>query len=162
LAHSQQSYSVIGVDAYRVPYIPWHLTTREFFVEVLQHLEPDGVVVINVGRTAEDRRIIEAMVGTMGAVFPSVYVVDLPANFNSILYATRQPTNSDNLAENWVRLEQAGAPQTLLEAVAAAVENLQPTPASSIVFTDDRAPIEQLTNSLALRFLLSGDLARLP
>ena len=162
LAHSHQVYSVIGVDAYRLPYIPWHLTTREFFVEVLRHLEPEGVVVINVGRTAEDRRIVEAMVGTMAAVFPSVYVVDVPSTFNTILYATRQPTNSDNLAQNWVRLEQAGAPPTLLDAVAAAVENLRPTSASSIVFTDDRAPIEQLTNSLALRFLLSGDLARLP
>ncbi|MEX2030172.1 MAG: fused MFS/spermidine synthase [Anaerolineales bacterium] len=162
LAHSRQAYSVIGVDAYRLPYIPWHLTTREFFTEVLDHLEPDGVVVINVGRTADDRRIVEAMVGTMAAVFPSVHVVDVPATFNTILYATRQPTNSDNLAENWVRLEQGGAPSILLEAVAAAVENLQPTPESSIVFTDDLAPIEQLTNSLALRFLLSGDLARLP
>ena len=31
LAHSRNTYSVIGVDAYRLPYIPWNLTTREFF-----------------------------------------------------------------------------------------------------------------------------------
>ena len=31
LEHSQNRYQIISVDAYRPPYIPWHLTTREFF-----------------------------------------------------------------------------------------------------------------------------------
>ena len=30
-------YGVIAVDAYRPPYIPWHLTTREFFELVREH-----------------------------------------------------------------------------------------------------------------------------
>jgi spermidine synthase len=161
LAHSPHRYSVIGVDAYRLPYIPWHLTTQEFFREAYDHLEADGVVVINVGRTADDRRIIEALVGTMASVFPSIHVVDVPNTFNSIVYASRQPTRSESLAANWAALEESGAPAVLVEAVGQAVQNLQPTPDSSIVFTDDLAPIEQLTNALALRFLLSGELESL-
>ena len=31
LARSTETYDIISVDAYRPPYIPWHLTTREFF-----------------------------------------------------------------------------------------------------------------------------------
>ena len=31
LAHSEYLYDLIAVDAYRPPYIPWHLTTLEFF-----------------------------------------------------------------------------------------------------------------------------------
>ena len=31
LEHSKRQYTIIGVDAYRPPYIPWHLTTQEFF-----------------------------------------------------------------------------------------------------------------------------------
>jgi predicted membrane-bound spermidine synthase len=31
LEHSEHTYTIIGVDAYRPPYIPWHLTTQEFF-----------------------------------------------------------------------------------------------------------------------------------
>ena len=161
LAHSPHRYSVIGVDAYRLPYIPWHLTTQEFFREAYDRLEADGVVVINVGRTADDRRIIEALVGTMATVFPSIHVVDVPNTFNSIVYASRGPTTSESLAANWAALQESGAPAELVEAVGRAVQNLQPTPDSSIVFTDDLAPIEQLTNALALRFLLSGELENL-
>ena len=34
----QSAYDVITLDAYKVPYIPWHLTTQEFFQEVRVHL----------------------------------------------------------------------------------------------------------------------------
>ena len=160
LAQSERRYSVIGVDAYRLPYIPWHLTTQEFFEEARAHLTSDGVLVINVGRTHEDRRLIEAMVGTLASVFPSVYVVDVPNTFNSILYATAQPTAVSNLSANLARMGEA-TPPLLRQAIEAAVANLQPTPASSVVFTDDLAPVEQLTNSIVIRFVLSGSLYQL-
>src|SRR5262249_25081216 len=147
-------------DAYRLPYIPWNLTTREFFQDVRSHLTDDGVLVINVGRTFTDRRLIEAMAGTLESVFPSVYVVDIPGTFNSILYATVQPTQAANLAAN-LALMDAAAPVLLRDAVMHAVNNLQPTPRSSVVFTDDLAPVEQLTNSIVLRFILGGELNQL-
>jgi hypothetical protein len=37
-----------------------------------------------------------------------------------------------------------------------ALENLQPEPEPSIVFTDDKAPIEGMTNAIVLDFFLSG------
>ncbi len=46
-----EKYTMIGMDAYRVPYVPWHMTTVEFFEEVRDHLTDDGVLTINVGRT---------------------------------------------------------------------------------------------------------------
>ena len=160
LAHSERTYSVIGVDAYRLPYIPWHLTTREFFQEARDHLTEDGVLVINVGRTHEDRRLIDAMVGTLESVFPSVYVVDVPNTFNSILYATVQPTEASNISANLARMGDATAP-LLREATERAAANLQPTPVSDVVFTDDLAPVEQLTNSIVIRFILGGSIYQL-
>ena len=157
LAHSQYLYSVITIDAYRLPYIPWHLTTQEFFLEVYAHLYEDGVVAINVGRTPDDRRIIEALAGTIQSVFPSVYVVDVPNTFNTLIYATKQPTGADNLIMNIFALENQEAPAVLLDVLRRTVAQLQPTPESDIVYTDDRAPIEFLTNSMALRFILGGD-----
>lgn len=157
LARSDQRYSVIGIDAYRLPYIPWQLTTREFFEEVRDHLLEDGVVVINVGRTPQDRRLIEGMVGTMGAVFPSLHVVDVPASLNTIVYATVQPTEPGNLVANLDRLARRGADPLLIDILTRTVANLKPTPESAVVFTDDRAPIELLTNAVALQFLLVGD-----
>jgi spermidine synthase len=161
LDHSSHKYNVIAVDAYRLPYIPWHLTTREFFLIVRDHLLDDGVLAINVGRTPDDRRIIEAFVGTLRSVFPSVYVVDVPNTFNTLVYATVQPTASTDLADNLEVLARAGAPPLLMDTLARTIINLKPTPTSDVVFTDDLAPIEQLTNAVAIRFILGGDLSSL-
>lgn len=158
LEHSGQTYSVIGVDAYRPPYIPWQLTTQEFFQIVREHLTAEGVLVINVGRTPEDRRLVEALVGTIGSVFPSVHVVDVPGTFNTMVYATVQPTVVENLGRNLGYLQTRGAHPLLLDVVARAVENLAPTPVSDVVFTDDRAPVETLVNSIVIRFVLAGQL----
>jgi spermidine synthase len=160
LAHSAKRYSVIGVDAYRLPYIPWHLATREFFEEARAHLADDGTLVINVGRTFTDRRLIDAMTGTLQSVFPSVYVVDVPDTFNSILFATVRPTRAENLQANLARMGD-DVPPLLKSALARAIQNLQPTPASRIVFTDDVAPVEQLTNSIVINFILSGGVYQL-
>jgi spermidine synthase len=157
LTHSQNVYSVIGVDAYRLPYIPWHLTTQEFFLEVYKHLTSDGVVVVNVGRTPEDRRIIEALVGTIGSVFPSVHVVDVPHTFNTIVFATVQSTRAENLVFNEHVLCENSETSLLCDVLHRTIANLQPTPTSEIVFTDDWAPIEQLTNSVMLAFILKGN-----
>jgi spermidine synthase len=160
LSRLGKTYSVIGVDAYRLPYIPWHLTTREFFEETRARLAEDGVLVINVGRTFTDRRLIEAMAGTLRSVFPSVHVVDVPDTFNSILFATVQPTQAANLQAN-LALMDASTPPLLRDAVARAVANLQPTPETDVVFTDDVAPVEQLTNSIVIRFMLGGSIHQL-
>jgi len=162
LAQSTERYSVIGVDAYRLPYIPWHLTTREFFQDAYAHLTEDGVLVINVGRTFTDRRLIEALVGTLQSVFPSVYVVDVPDTFNSIVYATRQKTEMHHLDDNlqWLAT-QPDTPPFLLDVLKRTIAHRQPTPISDIVFTDDVAPVEQLTNSIVIRFILGGGASQL-
>jgi predicted membrane-bound spermidine synthase len=148
-------YSVIGIDAYRPPYIPWHLTTVEFFQEVRDHLTDDGVAVINVGRTSTDRRLVEAMTSTLLEVYPTVHAMDVPYSFNTILVATMQPTESDNLAENLAALPDDAAP-LLRDTLSLASGSLVPAVQSELVFTDDRAPVETLVDSLVLNFLLSG------
>jgi spermidine synthase len=156
LLHSHNTYSVIVVDAYRPPYIPWHLTTREFFQLVRDHLTPDGVVAINVGRSPTDRRLVSGMVGTMQSVFPSVYVMDVPNSFNTIVYATLQLTRVEDLYANFEYLQNVRAHPLLLTAVETTIVNLQPTPESHTVYTDNLAPIELITNQLVLDFVLTG------
>lgn len=162
IAHSQERYNIISVDAYRPPYIPWHLTTREFFQETYDHLTEDGVLVINVGRTSDDRRLIDAISSTIAAVFPSVFVMDIPNTFNSILYATVAPSDPANLDANLAYLNSRGdTPALLLSSVQTALTNLQPVVTSDKVFTDDLAPIEWITNSMIFDFFLSGDVEKL-
>jgi predicted membrane-bound spermidine synthase len=162
LEHSARAYTMIVVDAYRPPYIPWHLTTREFFLLVHDHLTPDGVLAINVGRAPNDRSLIDGLSSTIQSVFPSVYVMDVAGSFNSIVYATKQPTDIRFFYDNVNQLlHEPGVQPLLLEAVAQTVVNLKPTPPQKIVYTDDWAPIELITNNMVLNFVLFGDMGQL-
>jgi spermidine synthase len=162
LEHSPRRYTLIAIDAYRPPYIPWHLTTREFFQIVREHLSDQGVVAINVGRAPDDRRLIDGLVGTMRTIYPSIYVVDVPGTFNSMIYATVRETRVENLYGNLVALANRGdAHPLLVESLTVAAANLQTLPETKIVFTDDRAPIEWITNNMVLKFVFFGDLEEL-
>ncbi|GAB4500831.1 MAG: fused MFS/spermidine synthase [Anaerolineales bacterium] len=162
LEHSRQQYSLIAVDAYRPPYIPPPLTTREFFQIAAEHLAPDGVLAINIGRTPGDRRLINDLAATVASVLPSVYVMDIPATFNSILYATKQPTRAENLSQNLALLQVDPATHPLLlQVTQIARDNLQASPSGGQIYTDDLAPIEWVTNDMILRFLLGDELKTL-
>jgi predicted membrane-bound spermidine synthase len=162
LERSQKKYSIIGVDAYRPPYIPWHLTTQEFFQTVYNHLTEDGAMVINVGRSPTDRRLIDHLVGTIRTVFPSVYVMDIPDTFNSIIYATVQPTKIENLYDNLLSLyTQEDVNPLLISAIGLMITNQQPVPDSQVVYTDDWSPIEWITNGMVLNYVLTGDMEAL-
>jgi spermidine synthase len=158
LEKSPKRYDLICVDAYRPPYIPPHLTTREFFQIAADHLNPTGALAINVGRAPDDRRLIDGLATTIGTIFSSIYVMDIPGTFNSILYATLQPTSVEGLQANLVAsVTQPGVDALLIDSMALALANLQPAPRQTIVFTDDLSPIEWMTNNLILNFVLHGD-----
>lgn len=160
LEKSPQKYDLICVDAYRPPYIPPHLTTREFFQIAADHLNPDGSLAINVGRAPNDRRLIDGLATTLATIFPSIYVMDIPNTFNSIIYATLQPTIASDLSTNFAALTNNGSGKPLLlGSMALAWSNLQPAPQRTIVFTDDLSPIEWMTNNLILNFMLHGDIS---
>lgn len=155
------SYSVITLDAYKVPYIPWHLTTAEFFREVKAHLHDDGVLAVNVGRTPKDRRLVDAIAATLLKVFPSVHAIDVPGSLNTILVATMLPTGANNAAANLEQLP-AGKDPLLAAALDTAAKNLVPVEPSQVIFTDERAPVETIVDSLVIRYLLQEGPAALP
>ncbi|NLE77218.1 MAG: fused MFS/spermidine synthase [Chloroflexi bacterium] len=157
LAQSPHRYSVIAVDAYRPPYIPFHLTTQEFFLEARRRLAPDGVLAINVARAEGDDSLVLALASTAATVFPSVFVVPEPippgeSLGNSLLVATVRPAKVSNLVANAALLEEP-----LLQAVA---ERMVPLAAAAhtdgLVLTDDRAPVEQIVHGIILRYLAGG------
>src|SRR4030095_11070197 len=57
LRRTQRRWDAIVVDAYRQPYIPFYLTTREFFALVRERLAPGGVVLVNVGHPDESHSL---------------------------------------------------------------------------------------------------------
>ncbi|HRE48116.1 MAG TPA: fused MFS/spermidine synthase [Aggregatilineales bacterium] len=146
-------FDVIAMDAYRVPYVPWHLTTVEFFQEVSDKLSNRGAAVINVGRAGADRRLVEAITATLLIVFPTVHTIDVPDSFNTILVATRVETTPANLAANRAILP-TGSDPLLRQALETAAANVAPTVRGDLIFTDDRAPVETLINAMVIEYLV--------
>jgi spermidine synthase len=157
LATTENTYDVIGVDAYRPPYIPFHLTTQEFFQQIYDRLNPNGVMVINAGRTSNDYSLIEALGSTMKSVFPSVYVIDVPDYGsdlgNSLVIATKQPTRLDNFVANAIRLESPLLQVVASRAYNSGIYELKP---NGLIFTDDKAPVEQVIHRLIVRYMVGG------
>ena len=161
-ASGETQFDVIGIDAYRPPYIPFHLTTVEFFRLARDRLTDDGVVAVNVGRTSADSSLVDALAATMQAVFPSVYIVDAPdgalagenALGNSLVVATKRPTTLADLQANLPAFQTG-----ILAPVAAqtgASARVAAPPATTPVFTDDRAPVEQVVHELVFRYMLGN------
>jgi spermidine synthase len=147
-------YDVMVLDAYRQPYIPFHLTTSEFFQQVKAHLNPGGALAVNVGRTATDYRLVSALASTMAAVFPSVLLVDDPNYANTVVYASTVPVTVDDVAHN---LELVSAPLASDAAKSALLEGkLRLSPYHGQVYTDDLAPIEQLIDQIIFSYLTGG------
>jgi len=148
LQTTSQKYDVIGIDAYQQPYVPFQLTTKEFFQEVREHLTPTGVTVINAGRTSHDFRLVEALAQTMHSVFPNVYIIDTERFTNSLVIGTNAPTSLANFMTNTTHLNNP-----LLQSVAQAsltYGNLREEHSRTVYFTDDRAPVEQLIDQIIL------------
>ena len=139
-------YDIIGLDAYQQPYIPFQLTTVEFFRTLQAHLTPTGVVMMNVGRVGTDFRLVAAMAQNLHSVFPNVYIISPRGSSYSLLVATVAPTK---LANFWINTQRLTNP--LLRIVAGEVRtagNVREEKAAKVLFTDDRAPVEQLIDSI--------------
>jgi spermidine synthase len=156
LKHIKKAFDIISVDAYRPPYIPWHMTTVEFFSIVNDHLTEDGVLVINIGRSPMDRTLINDLSTTIAKIFPSIFIMDLPDSYNSVLFATKQPGSWEDFVLNYHMLIDMEAESLLLESMAMTIINRQPTAETTQVYTDDRTPIEWVTNKLVVSYLLTG------
>ena len=147
LRTTDKRYDVIGVDAYRQPYIPFQLTTKEFFQESYDHLNDDGVMVLNAGRFGTDYRLVNAIASTMRAVFPNVYLVDVGRFSNTMVIATKQPTQVGNYAANIAELPQDSPLRTIGD-LSLSTGNVREWTGTDMVFTDDHAPIEFVIDRL--------------
>ena len=149
---------MIAVDAYRPPYIPFQLTTVEFFQLVYDHLSDDGVVAINVGRTPTNYALVDALVATLREVFPSVFVVDEPGPpntlGNSLVVATRQPTTLAAFRARAAALPDDLPAEFSTFAQGSVAHARVPDPAPTTpIFTDDRSQVEQVVHGILWDFL---------
>jgi spermidine synthase len=152
LRTTDERYDLIVIDAYRQPYIPFHLTTAEFFGEVRSHLSERGIVAINVGHTPNDRRLPESIARTMNEVFyEHVYAFDA-GEFNTIVVATAgEETGAAALRKNL-----SGAPGIVRPLAEEIADKIEPSEGSGSVLTDDKAPVEWMTDLTILEYVWDG------
>lgn len=140
LISSHRRYDAILVDAYRQPYIPFYLTTAEFFASVRSHLTPGGVAVVNVGHPQGSQTLEKVLTATMRTDFPHLWR-DPSEPTNTMLLGTTTPYPAARLRSAVPQMPAEVAP-----VAQAAADRLEPGLRGGEVWTDDRAPVEWLIN----------------
>lgn len=143
-------YDVIMVDAYQDISIPFQMSSIEFFKEVYDHLNDDGVMVVNMNmRSNTEGNINEYLSDTIASVFPSVATVDVRGYTNRELFAVKEGEVSARFDAgiDYIRKKGVGTGSTdeeLIALMAAVRDGMQEYEGGQHIFTDDRAPVELL------------------
>jgi spermidine synthase len=140
LRRTDARYDLISLDVYRQPYIPFYLTTREFFELARDRLAPGGVLIVNIGHPEGEAALEKAVAATVGAVFPHVLRDAVMPN-NTELVAARRSLSAVRLRDAAPRL-----PGALRAPARAAADRLGPPLRGGSVYTDDKAPVEWLVD----------------
>ncbi len=146
LERSRGGYDAIMVDAYRQPYIPFYLTTREFFELTRERLAPGGLVIVNVGHPEGSEELERVLGRTMAAAFSHVLRYPIEPT-NTLLVA-----GDGGLSPARLRRNAATLPAALRPLARSAAAALAPRLPGGEVFTDDRAPVEWLVDSSLLEY----------
>jgi predicted membrane-bound spermidine synthase len=144
-------YDVISVDAYRQPYIPFYLTTVEFFETVRDRLREGGVVIVNAGHPEGQDDLEKVLTATIAEVFPHV-LRDPIEPTNTLIVASRTPLSVDRLRDALDRL-----PTPLRATAVAAAGRLGPPLEGGEVYTDDKAPVEWLIDKSIVDYAAGED-----
>jgi spermidine synthase len=150
LRRTAERYDLIVVDAYRQPYVPFYLATREFFRLARARLEPGGILALNIASVPGDESLLDGISGTLTHEFESVAV--WPAlRFNKILLGFDDPQSASSAAV------LANGPAELRPLRELLLRQLQPvTKQAKRPWTDDRAPVEWVTDRMIVEYAASG------
>ena len=138
------SYDLVFGDAFGGLAVPWHLTTTAFLDEVSRVLRPGGAYVANL-IDYPPLAFFRAEAATAATRFPHVSIISSEATLegltggNLVLVASETP-----LDEAGVRTAIATWDETAATGVLTEPAEVQAFIGSSVVLTDDFAPVDQL------------------
>jgi hypothetical protein len=149
LRRTDKRYDLIVVDAYHQPYVPFYLATREFFRLARERLEPGGILALNVASVPGDESLLDGISGTLTHEFDEVAV--WPAlRFNQVLIAfdEKRALRPDLVS---------GGPAALRPLRELLARQIRPvTKKAKRPWTDDRAPVEWVTDRMIVEFAARG------
>lgn len=139
LSRTDEKFDVILVDAYRGPFVPFHLLTTEFYQLVAEHLKPGGIAVQNVEPTT---MLFDSAVATIKSAFDHVEFLSGEGNIVIVAYngplkdeATIRKQAADRQAAYGFRYPLPGLLENRFE---------PPWNEETKPLTDDFAPVEYL------------------
>ena len=158
LAASHDKYDVIMVDAYQDITIPFQMSSTEFFTLVREHLNPGGVMVVNMNMISDGQGSInEALSDTIASVFGNgnTLTADVPNTTNRELFAKKPGSGSEensmqqaskalNLRETTYERTGSEDLEWYMEEVASRFRKVNEPDSASTILTDDKAPVEVL------------------
>ena len=158
LAASHDKYDVIMVDAYQDITIPFQMSSTEFFTMVREHLNPGGVIVVNMNMISDGQGSInEALSDTIASVFGNgnTLTADVPNTTNRELFAKKPGSGSEensmqqaskalNLRETTYERTGSEDLEWYMEEVASRFRKVNEPDSASTILTDDKAPVEVL------------------
>src|SRR5439155_253703 len=109
---------------------------------LLEHLRPGGMVALNVAATPEDRRLSRAIGTTLLSVFPQAWRWRA-LRFNDLLLGLDRPASRGELLRRVAHVRGR-----LASLVPLFRRELAPVRASGAPLTDDRAPVEWITDRM--------------
>ncbi len=152
LLQSEKRYDVIEVDVFHGGmYIPFHMSTVEFFGLVRERLKPGGVMVMNVVSFQNAERgmdLFHYIANSISKSFPSVFAVKMK-QFNVTVIGANGYFSPDEVQTRIAEYpygDRTGL-QTIMQYARDNIFRYEFNPEYGL-FTDDRAPIERVTYAM--------------
>lgn len=139
LMRSDARHDVIMVDAYRGPFVPFHMLTREFYRTAKERLAEGGVLAQNIEPTT---MLFDAAIATLADVFDNIDLYPSAGNVVAIAY-DGESRDQDALLANAGALQEEYAFRYPLPEMIAERRLLSETPDAEPLI-DDFAPVEML------------------
>jgi spermidine synthase len=150
LERTHERFDAILIDAYRQPYVPFYLATQQFFRLVRSRLRPGGIVALNVATVPGDHRLAQDVAGTLRTVFPQVLTWQA-LKLNQLVLGFDRPISR-------VRLHAGVAvtPVRIRALTRLLAVHARPAAPSGEPWTDNRAPVEWVTDRMILEYAVRG------
>jgi spermidine synthase len=144
LTASPRLYDLILIDAYRGPFVPFQLLTKQFYQIVKEHLSGDGVVVQNIEPTT---MLFDSAVNTLHAVFANLDFYPAQGNIVVVAYDGKPRSHEELQAIAAERQAALHLRYDLTQMLGArrplSTEGSLVDPKAAVL-TDDFAPVEAL------------------
>ncbi len=154
LRKADRRWDVIVVDAYRQPYIPFYLATREFFDLVRKRLNPGGMVIVNAGHPDGSTKLEKVLSATMATSFSTV-LRDPSQRVNTMLVGTDAPASPATLVA--ASGPDGQLPPLLRGTARATAARLALALRGGRVYTDDVSPVEWLIDASIVQIAADGE-----